>query len=215
MNKIVVYRKSLGDDLSFSAEHWLSKANAESFRTGVPVTTLIRIAGDGTNRFVDDALMLDTGAANNGFLQINAHNPAKRTSHKKLVEEGDVLISRLRPYLRQVCYIPIGVKSLLDIDAIYCSTEFYVLRSLDPAKSVAFLVPWLLSDRVQKILLDATTGGHHPRFNSGLLEDLHVPQSFCRDAVALSERVSEICLRYLRAQYELTRLVQSSSSTTV
>lgn len=60
-------------------------------------------------------------------------------SNKKILKTGDVIISRLRPYLRQVAYV--------DIDSnlqLCASTEFYVLRARNN-ESIAFLVPFLLS----------------------------------------------------------------------
>ena len=55
-----------------------------------------------------------------------------------------------------------------------CSTEFFVLRPADD-RSIAFLVPFLLSDPVQKVLAVSQEGGHHPRFNESTLLGLPVP----------------------------------------
>ena len=108
-------------------------------------------------------------------------------SSKKLVRVGDLLISRLRPYLRQVAFVDAGLGSLIYPESVLlCSTEFYVLRPKE-GESIAFLVPFLLSNVVQEILCVAQEGGHHPRFNQRTLENLGLPESF----VALREQISE------------------------
>ena len=81
---------------------------------------------------------------------------------KKIIKAGDVIISRLRPYLKQVAFVD---KVLCEhYDSVLCSTEYFVLRSKDQHISIAFIVPVLLSREVQNMLISSQEGGHHPRF---------------------------------------------------
>ena len=121
-------------------------------------------------------LVADTGDAFEGVLSIGRPPSASFGSTKKVLSEGDVVISRLRPYLRQVALVDRGVAN--SGDGVICSTEFYVLRSVDNSR-IAFLVPWLLSAPVQAILAAGQEGGHHPRFNSEILMRLTVPTELC------------------------------------
>lgn len=122
-------------------------------------------------------LVLDTGDAYEGVVLTNKPpvHLNEIGSAKKLAKAGDVIISRLRPYLRQVAYIDEGLMARSDdLTSLACSTEFYVLRSKD-TQSIAFLVPYLLSKAVQEILRAAQEGGHHPRFNQATIENLSIP----------------------------------------
>lgn len=52
------------------------------------------------------------------------------------MRKGDVIISRLRPYLRQVAYVDEDRKEILG-----ASTEFFVIRARNN-ESIAYLVPF-------------------------------------------------------------------------
>src|SRR6185437_11140667 len=90
-------------------------------------------------------LVLDTGDASNGILRTRAKPVSGEEigSTKKVVRPGDVIISRLRPYLRQVALVDPELAASVGEAAILVSSEFFVLRSRDE-RSIAFLVPWLL-----------------------------------------------------------------------
>ena len=142
----------------------------------------------------DRIVILDTTHARNGLLdceQALAAN-AKVGGSKKIIEVGDVVISRLRPYLRQVAFVDEGAAPGLPICG---STEFYVIRSLD-GQSISFLVPWLLSDRVQQLLANSQEGGHHPRFNDEVLMRLMVPAAVMARRAELSETVEHASKAY-------------------
>ncbi len=137
-------------------------------------------------------IVLDTGDAKNGVIA-NIKRPGDKTSigsAKKLVRSGDVLISRLRSYLRQVAWVDPGFTDYWKSEEVIVavSTEFYVVRSA-AEESIAFLVPFLLSDSVQKILAAAQEGGHHPRFPEKALVNLMVPQDLIDARSKLSETV--------------------------
>ena len=124
-------------------------------------------------------LVFDTSDAHEGII-MTSKTPIHIKdvgSAKKIIEPGDVIISRLRPYLRQVAYVDDKLTaSWPDEVVLACSTEFFVLRSRD-TRSIAFLAPYLLSSSVQEILSASQEGGHHPRFNKKTLETLSLPEN--------------------------------------
>lgn len=139
-------------------------------------------------------VVLDTTHARNGVVDVDQAEAAGQRlgSVKRRVQAGDVLISRLRPYLRQV--------ALVDDDAVRgrtlcCSTEFYVLRARD-GESIAYLVAWLLSPAVQAALDDAQEGGHHPRVNEDTLLRLVVPRPVYEQRAELSAAVVTAAASY-------------------
>jgi hypothetical protein len=136
-------------------------------------------------------LVLDTGDARGGVISTARQpvNADRLGSSKKRFRSGDVIISRLRPYLRQVAYVddelaPSGTE-------IVGSTEFYVLRSPDRARSIAFLAAYLLSNPVQVALAAAQEGGHHPRFAAETLGELRIPDKVIANRDAISRSVED------------------------
>lgn len=135
-------------------------------------------------------LVLDTGDAHDGI--IKATKPpcdgSAIRSTKKQIRPHQVIISRLRPYLRQVAWVDRGLLEAQAEDTeLVCSTEFFVLESADEA-SIAFLVPFLLSARVQSVLAASQEGGHHPRFNEKTLKTLPIPGSLLERRAEFSEQ---------------------------
>jgi hypothetical protein len=151
-------------------------------------------------------LVLDTGDAHSGL--ITTHKAPVSRDHigstKKVVSPGDVVVSRLRPYLRQVALIDHDLAD--EGTVILCSTEFYVLRSRD-GTSIAFLVPLLLSPLVQGVLVAAQEGGHHPRFPESTLEYLGVPDEILEARDRLSEGVEESIAWARRSQRQMRDLI--------
>ncbi|HJX51293.1 MAG TPA: hypothetical protein VJ801_00880 [Polyangia bacterium] len=128
-------------------------------------------------------LILDTTHAYEGFV-VSRHDPVPPTSMgsaKRRVQAGDVIISRLRPYLRQVALIDEALLRLVPGgNAVVVSTEFFVLRGR-AGFDAAGLVPFLLSAPVQTALAAGQEGGHHPRFREELLQSLPVPDGVARN----------------------------------
>jgi hypothetical protein len=158
-------------------------------------------------------LILDTTHAYEGFV-VFRHDPvlpANMGSAKRRVQAGDVIISRLRPYLRQVALVDEALFALcLGGNAVLASTEFFVLRGR-AGFDAAGLVPFLLSGRVQAALAAGQEGGHHPRFAKELLLSLPVPDGVARQAnqtarqmhrLAAAVRNSLIASRSLVARVE-------------
>lgn len=159
-----------------------------------------RHGASGGERFV----VLDTGHACDGIVfHRQAPVPGGEVgSLKYLLQPGDVIISRLRPYLRQVAWMDPGLFSDPGV-ALACSTEFYVLRG----QGMAWLVPFLLSPPVQAILAAAQEGGHHPRFNRETLLGLKVPPAWMREAPCIAARVERCIQQVRRARMELDQLM--------
>lgn len=132
-------------------------------------------------------------------------------SAKKVVKPGDVIVSRLRPYLRQVAYVDDKIaENQQGSVLLVCSTEFFVLRSLDD-RSVAFLVPFLLSDPIQSVLAASQEGGHHPRFNQATLESLPIPDWLIASRDEVSTNVVQLVSAARNADNEMRALVARCS----
>ena len=129
---------------------------------------------------------LDTTHAIEGFIALRPLEQADGVkSNKKRIQPGDVIVSRLRPYLRQIAYVDGALAEHFADVTLCCSTEFYVLRPLTNA-SIAFLVPFLLGDGVQALLARSQEGGHHPRVPAKRLMSLPIPQPVLENRERLS-----------------------------
>lgn len=92
-------------------------------------------------------------------------------STKKIIRKDDVLISRLRPYLKEVTFVGFNYIQKL------ASTEFIVLRKKkDSEFPQQVLFTFLITDGVQKILFWSQGGTEHPRFSEDLLMNLKLPK---------------------------------------
>ena len=159
-------------------------------------------------------LVLDTSDAKEGFIQSHKEPISLEEigSTKKVIKSGDVIISRLRPYLRQVAYVDTELfTSVGESVVVVCSTEFFVLRSYDN-QSIAFLVPYLLSNAIQKVLSASQEGGHHPRFNRMTLQKIPIPEDLMQNRDEISTAV-EVAVNNARlSQLSLRSLVSKCST---
>lgn len=128
-------------------------------------------------------------------------------SAKKVFIRNDVLISRLRPYLRQVAIVDEGFVLNAGGAELACSTEFYVLRSRSSG-CIDFLVPYLLSAPVQQALAASQEGGHHPRFDESVLLGLPIPAAVLLQREQCTEAISIAAARYRESE----ALIQSHIS---
>lgn len=149
------------------------------------------------------AFVLDTGHAWEGLVLATHPVVEARSvaSPKRVVQPGDVIISRLRSYLRQVAYIDRSqFERAADPEGkgggtaagnnVFASAEFLVLRAFGPTGlPAAALVPFLLSAPIQALLAASEEGGHHPRFRKETLDELEVPPELIANALAIAERV--------------------------
>ena len=155
-----------------------------------------------------EVVVLDTTNAQEGVI-INRRPPvsfAEIGSAKKLLEPRDVIVSRLRPYLRQVAYVDDAVPFVKQGVALVCSSEFFVLRSRN-GQSIAFLTPFLLSEPVQRILSAAQEGGHHPRFNLETLLSLRMPQKLVEERNGISEIIENAVVEFRKSESAISQAI--------
>ncbi len=172
----------LGPGLVLAPERHIVHATMTGDPGSVPLGDLVRERLERvTVSEATRALVLDTTHARDGVLDVTSARAAKDAakSAKKRAHPGDLIVSRLRPYLRQIALVhPRALAK--DDDVIAVSTEFYVLAALREGDALGWLVPWLLSDDVQRALAAAQEGGHHPRVPRSSLFALRVPARVVR-----------------------------------
>jgi hypothetical protein len=183
---------------------------------GKPLRSLVRHERrtvNPTDRDERPCVVFDTSDAQEGIVVPRKQPIRVRDigSAKKVIEANDLIVSRLRPYLRQVAFVDPAVAERASEALLLCSTEFFVLRPLDP-QSLAFLVPFLLSRPVQTVLAAAQEGGHHPRFNEATLLGLPVPEELIRRRDNFAARVEQSIRWYRQAQGELEGLIAAVES---
>lgn len=138
-----------------------------------------------------ECYQINTSDAMEGCLRISKHKEILKNNKKKL-HKGEVIISRLRPYLRQVAYVDVDT----DQELFCASAEFYVLRSRSE-ESIAYLVPFLLSDAVQEVFANAVEGSQHPRFKEDDLLNLIVSRRVFDKRYEMSEKILN-AIKYFR-----------------
>lgn len=122
---------------------------------------------------LDDELVFnfDLTDALNPFLTENAIQvvAGELGSSKKRLKNGDVVISRLRSYLKEIAIVDVVTK-----DKILGSSEFIVLRPKANINS-DLLLAFLHSNSVQTILKWSQDGSNHPRFQEDALLNIKLP----------------------------------------
>lgn len=158
---------------------------------GVLLSEIITLENDIVTAKKDSSVwyQINTSDAMGGYLRVPT-TPEKLNSNKKLLKPGDVIISRLRPYLRQVAYVDIDKKTQL-----CASTEFYVLRARNN-ESIAFLVPFLLSEAAQTVFANSVEGSQHPRFKEEDILNLVVPSQLFEERDKISKNISTAINQY-------------------
>lgn len=158
------------------------------------------------------ALILDTTHAKDGLVDVASalRDRSPPRSAKKLAHAGDLLISRLRPYLRQIALLHPAALAAADGRPIAVSTEFYVLRPPAARSELAYLLPYLLGPAAQALLAGAQEGGHHPRVPRESLFALRVPESLVAGRAAANRSLG----RSLTAFYEAAADVQARIAST-
>jgi hypothetical protein len=189
--------EELGRALVMAPERWVSALDDDD--DGICLGELVeerRVRVE----VAPSSLVIDTTHARDGWLDIpsamRATEPAK--SAKKAAVEGDLVVSRLRPYLRQLALIHPRVLAESNGRTLALSTEFYVLSPREEGASLAFLLPHLLSEPVQARLAAAQEGGHHPRVPRESLFALKIPVQIVEERSARSRQV----LQALDSLYE-------------
>ena len=185
---------ALGPELILAPERWDSRAILDA--DGPPLSEIFSrdIASLTPKRVPPGSLVLDCGSAFEGIILTRPSGlPTHPRSSKTLLNPGDVIISRLRPYLRQVALIddalfqcPVSGQPR----AVVCSAEFYVFRQKQPDGVLpASLVPFLLSEEVQAVLAAAQSGSHHPRVPRDVVFALPWPYGSTEEAQRIARQV--------------------------
>lgn len=202
MRHVVRNLSDLGEDLVFAPERWLS---TQDLGEGTPLGDLVV---ERRERAKSGALVLDTTHAKDGLLDIYTalRSPTQAKSAKKSVQQGELIISRLRPYLRQIAYVHPKALELTKGRPLALSTEFYVLAPKNK-EDIAFLVPFLLSPKAQSILAAAQEGGHHPRVPLAQLLALRIPRALLANRRAHSSKVKKALTEHYEASAKYQALL--------
>lgn len=95
-------------------------------------------------------------------------------SNKKRFKAGDLVVSRLRSYLKEIALVEQPTANCVG------STEFIVLRPRSERFAVELLLVYLRSFPVQTILKWCQEGSNHPRFNEVELVAIKLPDKLLR-----------------------------------
>lgn len=215
MKSIVRSVRELGDDFVLAPERHLLAANAGE---GVALGDLVTLRGERVlEADLGGAVVLDTSHARDGVLDVGGalrDGAASVRSAKKRARAGDVIVSRLRPYLRQIALVHPRALAPLGDRALAVSSEFYVL-SPRGREGIGWLVPFLLGEAAQAALRDAQEGGHHPRVPQPSLLGLRVPHEVVARAARTHrevERELDALYRAIQRLYRLTGATPKSSA---
>ncbi len=185
---------ALAGDLVLAPERYDPRRTLD-LGTGRPLGDLVTLSSANVRPAADDAgrpvLVLDTSHAFEGHVLVRGGPVAAATvtGAKRALRVGDVLVSRLRPYLRQVAYVDDALFARAPGgNDVVASTEFYVLRARGGIEPAA-LVPFLLSAPVQAALAAAQEGGHHPRVGRAAFLGLPVPAAWLAGAAGAAAAV--------------------------
>lgn len=189
----------LGEDLIFAPER---HQGARVEKGGVSFGDLVTLR---TERVLPSALsraaIFDTTHARDGVLDVFGalRDVTTAKSAKRRALPGDLVVSRLRPYLRQIAYVHPEVTRMTKDRLLALSSEFYVLSPRDGGSDLAFLLPFLLSADTQEALAAAQEGGHHPRVPVASLLALPVPRAVVANRAKASATVRDRLGAYYRA----------------
>ena len=179
----------LGEDVILAPERWVSAAGVGD---GIPLGELVVERRERVEQLAE-AVILDTTHARDGVLDIASALRAvpSAKSAKKRAHSGDLVVSRLRPYLRQIALVHPRSLDAAGGRELALSSEFYVLAPRRAGDDLAFLLPFLLGEQTQAILAAAQEGGHHPRVPRSSLLALRVPLDVVEARQRLSREVNE------------------------
>jgi len=122
-------------------------------------------------------------------------------SMKKVLKDGDVAISRLRAYLREVAV----VRTRGNIPSVG-SSEFIVLRPKDKFISPETLMVFLHSAPVQTILKWCQDGSQHPRFSEDDLMAIPLPDA----AALMSPEITRIVQEGFAARDRARKMLEAA-----
>jgi hypothetical protein len=122
-------------------------------------------------------------------------------STKKILRKGDIVVSRLRSYLKEIALVLPN-----DNTPIVASTEFIVLRPVSSVLAIDTLLIYLRSQFPQVIFKWSQDGSNHPRFNEKELLGLPVPRILLEDQKPYVEAVQTM----REAKQRATSLLESA-----
>lgn len=137
-------------------------------------------------------------------------NGAKKTSEpeeiastKKLVQAGDLVVSRLRSYLKEIAIVQASDGGV----PMVASTEYIVLRPKPgTALSVEALMIYLRSQLPQLVFKWSQDGSNHPRFDERELLRLPVP----RLLITQSDKYVSTVQSMIASRKQATRLLEAA-----
>ena len=120
-------------------------------------------------------------------------------SMKKRMKPGDLAVSRLRSYLREIAV----VRTSPEVPTVG-SSEFIVLRPHAGVDSELLMV-FLRSFPVQTILKYCQEGNQHPRFNEENLLNIPVPDVLIENTASITQSIRAAHAARQEAQFLLER----------
>jgi len=128
--------------------------------------------------------------------------PEEIASTKKRIAAGDLVVSRLRSYLREIAFVLPS-----DGAPTVASTEFIVLRpKKETTLSVEALLVYLRSRLPQVVFQWSQDGSNHPRFDERELLNLPVPRALIAGQATYEAAVRQMVTQRQRA----TRLLDAA-----
>ncbi len=204
MKAVVRVLAELAPDFVLAPERYVGAAGND----GVPLGDLVEERSGRIER-TGGTLILDTSHVRDGTIDVAGalRDRSSGLSTKKCTRGGDLLISRLRPYLRQIALVHPGALAASADRPFAVSSEFFVLVSRGEGESLAFLVPFLLSCEAQRYLAGVQEGGHHPRVPRSSLFALRVPHALVGQRAETSKAVLDALAAFYDASSRLRTLV--------
>jgi type I restriction enzyme, S subunit len=132
---------------------------------------------------------------------IEATNTFELGSAKKRFQHGDVVVSRLRSYLKEIALVETSPSA-----NCVGSSEFIVLRPTGPTVSAELLVVYLRSSPVQKILKWCQDGSNHPRFKDEELLSIKLPDRI----LIVQDEIKRIIRKAIEAYSDAIELLEDA-----
>lgn len=161
-----------------------------------PIRDMVSLDAIGGARVMN----FDVGAASRVVLDESSPSVENFDSAKKRFHPGDVVISRLRHYLRQIAVVRMPADA-----TVLGSSEFIVLRPISEALPQEALVLFLRCLPAQTILKYSQDGSHHPRFSDDDLLAIPVPDAMLAISAELTASVRIAHAARVEAQTLLAR----------
>ena len=156
---------------------------------------------DATSDFAAEVCNYDLTDALRFFLpDIETMPTDELGSMKKRFQRGDIVVSRLRSYLKEIAIVEATSPACVG------SSEFIVFRARpDAGVCPELLLVYLRSEPVQKVLRWCQDGSQHPRFKDNELLSLKLPDRILKVQDEVKAKVREAIQSFYDAQNLLER----------